>query len=213
MWNSAASVARPAHRESGRRKDPQQLAFRIRRASGADLDAAASTLVAAFDSYAWTRWSIPQDDYENRLAQLQRMYLGYALDEGIVLVDDEDRGVIALLPPDVSAPSADFQERVAELHGERLEAVAAVDIPPHPAGAWNLATVGVHPRSQGVGLGAALVHAGVSAAREVDPGAGVALETSDLRNVGLYERAGFTVTATTVIVDGPVVYSMQSVAP
>ncbi|OBF30135.1 GNAT family N-acetyltransferase [Mycobacterium sp. ACS4331] len=180
------------------------MTFRIRRATVSDLDGAVQTLVAAFDSYAWTRWSIPQDDYRNRLARLQRMYLGYAIDEGVVLVDDELRGVLALLPPDVSAP--DFGDQVAQLHGSRLEAIAAVDIPAHPDGAWNLATVGVHPGSQGHGLGAALVHA----ALEVDPAAGVALETSDERNVRLYERAGFAVTATTSIPDGPMVYSMYA---
>ena len=37
----------------------------------------------------------------------------------------------------------------------------------------------------------------------------VALETSDLRNVRLYERHGFVVTATTAIEGGPTVYSMR----
>ncbi len=176
----------------------------IRPATASDLDGAAATLAAAFDAYPWTRWSIPQDGYPDRLRQLQRLYLGYALDEGIVLVDDDLRAVIALLPPDAPEPAAGIQEQVAALHGERLSVLAAADIPAPPAGAWNLATVGVHPGSQGAGLGGATIEAGLAAVGDT----AVGLETSDERNVRLYERAGFAVTAITRIERGPVVYSM-----
>ncbi|MGE2737174.1 GNAT family N-acetyltransferase [Mycolicibacterium vaccae] len=176
----------------------------IRPAGAADLDPAAHVLAGAFDSYAWTRWTIPADDYAVRLRRLQRLYLGYALDEGIVLVEDALRGVIALLPPDAPAPPSDMQEQVAQLQGDRLEALAQVSVPPQPHGAWNLATLGVHPDAQGAGLGRAMIHAGLAAVGAK----AVALETSDPRNVALYERAGFTVTAVTEIEDGPVVFSM-----
>lgn len=184
------------------------MAFHIRPAAADDLDRAADVLAAAFDTYAWTRWTIPRDGYRDRLRELQRMYLGYALEVGVVLVDDGLRGVVALLPPQAPDPSPKFQERVAQLHGSRLAAVASAGIPPQPAVAWNLATVGVHPASQGLGLGAALVRAGLDAA-----GGPVALETSDDRNVRLYERLGFSVTATTVVADGPVVHSMCTPIP
>lgn len=39
--------------------------------------------------------------------------------------------------------------------------------------------------------------------------AAVALETSDERNVRLYQRLGFGIDATTDIPDGPVVFSMS----
>lgn len=188
------------------------LPSRIARAGAADLDAAAHTLAAAFESYAWTRWSIPADDYPVRLQRLQRLYLGHALEHGIVLVGgigagDVD-GVIAVLSPSAPAPSDALQAQVAELHGARLAVVAAADTPPLPDGVWNLATLGVHPEAQGHGLGAALIGAALA---EVDASrmtADTALETSDDRNVRLYERAGFTVTATTQIPDGPTVYTM-----
>ncbi|MGE2730138.1 GNAT family N-acetyltransferase [Mycolicibacterium vaccae] len=176
----------------------------IRPAGTADLDPAADVLAGAFDSYAWTRWTIPADDYAVRLRRLQRLYLGYALDEGIVLVEDALRGVIALLPPDASAPPADMQEQVAQLHSDRLEAVVQAPVPPQPPDTWNLATLGVHPDAQGAGLGSAMLHAGLAAVGAK----AVALETSDQRNVALYERAGFTVTAVTEIEGGPAVVSM-----
>ncbi|BBY62749.1 GNAT family N-acetyltransferase [Mycolicibacterium helvum] len=183
------------------------MAFDIRPAVAADLDDAARTLAAAFDAYAWTRWSIPEDGYADRLERLQRLYLGYALDQGVVLVSDNMHGVIALLPPAASPPTADFQEQVARLHGQRLAAVAQVETPTPPESAWSLATLGVHPRSQGEGLGSALVQTGLAVIDGLGASS-VALETSDERNVRLYERAGFTVTVTTAIEQGPVVYSM-----
>lgn len=183
------------------------MEFNISDATTVDLDQAARTLAAAFDTYAWTRWSIPEDGYRGRLEQLQRLYLGYALDEGVVLVSDQLRGVIALLAPTASPPTAEFQDQVARLHGGRLADVARVATPAPPESAWNLATLGVHPDDQGKGLGAALVAAGLAAIDGSDTG-NVALETSDERNVRLYERAGFAVTATTAIAEGPVVYSM-----
>jgi ribosomal protein S18 acetylase RimI-like enzyme len=176
------------------------------------LDAAAHILAAAFESYEWTRWSIPADDYAVRLERLQRLYLGHALEHGIVLVGalgaDDVNGVIAVLSPSAPAPSDEIQAQVAELHGARLAVIASADTPPFPDDVWNLATLGVHPEAQGHGLGAALIGAALA---EVDASrivADTALETSDDRNVRLYERAGFTLTATTRIQDGPTVYSM-----
>lgn len=188
------------------------LPSRIARAGAADLDDAAQTLAAAFESYAWTRWSIPADDYPVRLERLQRLYLGHALEHGIVLVGGIGAGnvdgVIAVLSPSAPAPSDELQAQAAELHGARLAVVAAAQTPPLPDGVWNLATLGLHPEAQGHGLGAALIGAALA---EVDASrvtADTALETSDDRNVRLYERAGFTVTATTQIQDGPTVYTM-----
>lgn len=181
----------------------------VRQASSADLEAAARVLAAAFDDYPWTRWAIPEDGYLGRLERLQHLYLGHALENGVVLVDDEVRAVAAFLPPDVPALSQERQKRVAELHGSRLSALAAVVLPEPPRRSWSLATLGVHPARQGAGLGSALITAGLALAdRDAAPG-GVALETSDERNVRLYRRSGFTVTAETPIADGPTVYSMS----
>ncbi|WP_439029541.1 GNAT family N-acetyltransferase [Gordonia terrae] len=181
----------------------------IDHATVADLDDAASTLTAAFDAYPWTRWSIPADGYRDRLQRLQRMYLGYAVDHGVVLVTQDLSGVIAMLPPDTPEPDEQFQAEVADLHGDRLAAVARAHTPAPPEGAWNLATLGVHPESQGNGIGSALVRAGLIVVDEKNPPrARVALETSDDRNVQIYQRAGFMVAATTPVDAGLVVHSM-----
>lgn len=179
----------------------------IRPANRSETAALAGVIAEAFDQYPWTRWSIPEEDYSRRLTELQALYLRYALDEGVVLVDEQLDGVIALLPPTAAPPSEEFQGRVAELHGARMADVASTSLPAAPSGYWILETLGVRPECQGAGLGRALVRAGLSAV-SASAGRGVALETSDERNVRLYERVGFTVCATTQADRGLVVYSM-----
>ncbi|MET0822442.1 MAG: GNAT family N-acetyltransferase [Aeromicrobium sp.] len=180
---------------------------RARPASQFDLDPAARVLAKAFARYAWTRWALPSEGYEQRLEEVQRLYLGHALEHGLVVVDEQVRAVAAFLPPHAPAPSEQVQRRVAELHGSRLEALMQVALPQAPVGSWTLETVGVDPAHQGAGLGTAVTSEGLAAIDE--RGEPVALETSDERNVRLYERLGFGVDATTTIPDGPVVYSMS----
>ncbi|WGW10612.1 GNAT family N-acetyltransferase [Saxibacter everestensis] len=98
---------------------------------------------------------------------------------------------------------------MAELHGSRLAALSGISLPAAPAGSWTLETVGVDEVHQGVGLGTAVTSEGLSMIdKRGDP---VALETSDERNVRLYQRLGFTTVATTAIPDGPIVFSMSRV--
>lgn len=179
----------------------------IRPATPGDIDIATGALSEAFHTYAWTRWSIPEQGYSRRLAELQGLYLRYALTEGVVLVDEQVDGVIALLPPTADSPSDEFQRRVALLHGARFPDLVRTVLPPAPQGYWTLATLGVRPACQGAGLGGSLVRAGLDVVAGSGH-AGIALETSDERNVRLYERAGFVVVATTLIDGGPVVHSM-----
>ncbi|WP_309080698.1 GNAT family N-acetyltransferase [Zhihengliuella sp.] len=178
----------------------------IRPARGEELDAAARTLAAAFEDYAWTRSAIPEEGYAQRLEELQRLYLGHALQNGLVLVDEGITAVAAFLPPDAAEPEPSVHERIAELHGDRLTGLMGLSLPDVPDGAWTLETVGVDPSRQGTGLGTALTAAGLAVIDE--RGAQVALQTSDGRNVRLYERLGFAVVETTQVPGGPVVYSM-----
>ncbi len=179
----------------------------VRQATGADLGAAARILARAFELYPWTRWSIPEDSYEQRLERLQYLYLGHALAHGLVLVDAQLRSVAAFLPPDAPEPGPDMQNEVLELLGSRMTALAGLSLPQPTAPTWNLATVGVDPAHQGRGLGTAVTSAGLT---RIDREARtVVLETSDERNVRLYGRLGFLVTDTTMIPEGPTVYSMS----
>ncbi|PPF87257.1 N-acetyltransferase [Pseudoclavibacter sp. RFBJ3] len=180
----------------------------IRNATHSDLSQAAATLAAAFDSYPWTRWSIPSDDYSARLKQLQAIYLTHALQHGAVVVSDDLAGVAALLPPGVPEPAESLQVEITELMGDRLDPVFGVELPPRLEKSWDLATIGVRPEQAGQGLGSRLLE---ECLRQVatSPSPRISLETSAERNVSLYRRHGFEVSHETQIADGPFVYTMS----
>lgn len=187
------------------------MSHRIRPATSSDLDSAALVLTAAFDTYPWTRWTLPDDGYAERLEEVQRLYLAHALDHGIVLVDEQVRAVAAFLPPGAPTPTEEIQHRVVELHGSRLAALSGLSLPDALAGCWTLETVGVDPAHQGTGLGTAVTSKGLAMIDQ--RGGPVALETSDERNVRFYQRLGFIAAATTTIPGGPIVYSMNRAGP
>lgn len=164
-------------------------------------------LTEAFADYSWTRWAIPSDGYLWRLRESQRLYLSYALDAGVVLVDHDVSGVIALLPHTAEFPDS-LQPRIVELFRDRLEAAAKAGLPAPPAGYWTLETLGVRPSDQGAGLGTRLVRAGLDLSDKAGA-PGVALSTSSDSNVRLYERSGFAVSETTHINEVLVVHSMS----
>ena len=71
---------------------------------------------------------------------------------------------------------------------------------------WYLAVVGVRPEQRGQRLGSALLEAGLQ--RADTDGMPCYLESSNPRNVPLYERHGFEVTAERWLPDGPMMTFM-----
>lgn len=177
----------------------------VRRLADDELDRAAALLARAFHDYPWTRWSLPADGYDERLGEIQRLYLGYAAEHGLVLTDDDLRGVVAFLPRTAPLPAPTMLERVTELHGDRFADVGSLPLPPVPPGWWTLETLGVAPEHRGRGLGLALVRAGLERVGDV----GVALLTSNEENVRLYARAGFAVVSTVHAPGGPPVHVLH----
>lgn len=177
----------------------------VRRAHAANLDAAAETLAAAFEQYPWTRYVLPEADYPVRLRELQRLYLGYAHEHGIVAVTESCDGVIAILPLDAPDPEPEMVERILALHEDRIDRLGQSEA---PADAWRLETLGVRPESQGGGRASALLDFALSeiAARG---GTEVVLDTSDARNVRLYERHGFTITSHSEPLGRPPLWAMS----
>ncbi|MFC0673478.1 GNAT family N-acetyltransferase [Brachybacterium hainanense] len=182
--------------------------MQLRRATVPDLDPAARVLAAAFHDYPWTRHVIPQDEYPERLRELQLLYLRHAHRHGIVVLEASG-GVAALLPPGTPDPDEEVLARIVALHGNRIDRLlSGADAPATTApSAWTLETLGVRPEAQGRGIGSALLdHALEEAARA---GAReIALETSDARNVRFYERHGFTVLDETIPPTAPPVWRM-----
>ena len=171
-----------------------------------DLAPGAETLAAAFREYPWTRHVIPDDDFDARLRELQHLYLGYAHEQGFVAVTPHRDGVLALVRPGADAPAPSLISRVVELHGDRVD---RLDTAESPAGAWRLETLGVHPRSQGRGIASELLRFALAEVARRGGGA-VALDTSDVRNVRLYERHGFRTTAHEPADGSPPVWRMTA---
>ncbi|MFD1860107.1 GNAT family N-acetyltransferase [Aeromicrobium camelliae] len=186
----------------------------VREADANDLAAAARTLAAAFDGYAWTDWILPPENRAERLREVQYLYLAHlAMPQGLIMVTDDLAAVAAFVPPLGAELPEDAERRVVDLHGDRIARLASVDLPaPADPGSWTLATVGVRPDQQGRGLGSAVLRAALDHLDE-RVGASVHLETSDPRNVTLYERHGFVTSAVTEIHDGPTVWSMARPRP
>ncbi|MCP2262017.1 Acetyltransferase (GNAT) family protein [Streptoalloteichus tenebrarius] len=173
----------------------------VRRATADDLPAIADTLADAFDGYNWTAWTVAADDHRRRVRAIQLLYVEkLGLPFGRVWVAQGGSAVSVWMPPDAEVPEhvwAELAPRIEELQGDRASHAAAADVlcepykPSEPH--WWLATVGVRSELQGRGLGAAVLRAGLV---EVDrSGSPAFLETSDERNVRLYRRLGFEVTA------------------
>ena len=186
-----------------------ETAATVRTATEADLAPLSEVLGRAFADYAWTRWALPEEGYSERLVEVQALYLRHALRHGVVLTDAGLRGVVALLPVDAPEPDAATVRRVVELHGERAGRLAVETPRAGEPGDWRVETIAVDPAAQGGGVGAALLRAAADAVAGRDAAAGLALETSDPRNVRFYERWGFRVTAEARVAGGPRVWAMR----
>ncbi|KPC68843.1 puromycin N-acetyltransferase [Streptomyces sp. NRRL F-6602] len=185
----------------------QRPTAEVRPAEPADLPVALRTLTRAFADYAFTRHVVAADDHEERVRRFQELFLTrVGMAYGRVWVADGGLGVAVWTTPEKD-PSPVFAEAgplLAELAGDRAAAFESAERalepyrPKEPA--WFLGTVGVDPDAQGRGLGSAVIRAGLAAADEA--GQPAFLETSAERNVALYERLGFSVTATVDLPDG-----------
>jgi hypothetical protein len=150
----------------------------VRRAVLADADAIAHVLAAAFDDYAWTRWTVEATDHAARVAALQRLaFTELVLPFGEAWVATADAAIVSAalwMRPDAPVPDdvwGGLERRHAELEGDRHAASVSAVMKP-------------------------------VLERVVDQGATARLETCGEANVAFYRRLGFRVTDTVTIPDG-----------
>lgn len=201
--------------DGDRRSTPTEA---VRLATIADRHAVATTLIAAFAEDPVLSWAMP--DRARRL----RYGAHFFSELGRRLIPDALTWTTAGGAAVWAAPGH-WRESPADL--ARLGARCLPGLWPHPirttiglAGAEKahprerhvyLATVGVQPDAQGRGLGTRLLVPGLE---EADArGLPCYLESSNERNVPLYERHGFTVTAERRLPKGPLVWLMWRPAP
>ncbi|TQN30976.1 acetyltransferase (GNAT) family protein [Haloactinospora alba] len=189
----------------------------VRQPEQADVPSAVRTLRRAFADYPFTRHTIDADDHERRLERFHELFLTrIGMEHGSVRVAGpvgDVRAVAVWTTPrtDAGHVFTELAPRFAELAGNRAQCYeeAEAAMAPHrpTAPAWFLGAVGVDPGHQGRGLGGAVVRPGITAAEQ--EGAVAFLETSEERNVGFYQRLGFTVEAEFPLPhDGPWTWSM-----
>ncbi|MFI1869756.1 GNAT family N-acetyltransferase [Streptomyces jumonjinensis] len=188
---------------------------RVRPATPDDIPTAVRTLGRAFSDYPYTRHVVAADDHAERVRRFQELFLTrVGMVYGRVWVGDGGLAVAAWTTPDQD-PTPGLTEvapSIGELAGDRAEAFEATEKlvepyrPTEPV--WYLATVGVDPDAQGRGLGSAVLRPGIEAAARA--GYPIHLETATERNVSLYERLGFKVTAEVTVPDGgPHIWCMR----
>jgi len=177
-----------------------------------DEEGTLATITAAFIADPVMRWLYPgAQDYLKSFPTFVQMFVGQAFQTNTAYRTADHHGAALWLPPDVrpdeEAVGAFFQASVAE---ERQTAVFSIleqlgnyhPTAPH----WYLPLLGVDPTHQGRGYGSALLAQSLQACDET--GLPAYLESSNERNVPLYERFGFEVQAIIQSGDSPRVWPM-----
>lgn len=167
----------------------------IRSAGAEDRDAVIGTIAAAFITDPVGRYAAPEPAQHLAIApDFVEGLAGPAFEHGSAYVAAGFAGAALWLPPGVHADPTPLMagmativppDRLPDL-GATLEAMAESH-PEEPH--WYLPIIGVDPFSQGRGIGAALMK---HALDRVDRDGVLAyLESSNPRNISLYERFGF----------------------
>lgn len=157
--------------------------------------AAISVITLAFADDPLTRWAIPNaDDYLAGMPAFVNAFGGNGLAHGTTDLVNGGHGAAMWLPPgvepDVERMGSLMQQFVTGQTLENLQGVFEQMAQYHPEGAhWYLPLIGVDPAHQRLGLGAALLR---HALERCDADGAIAyLESSNPRNIPLYERHGF----------------------
>jgi ribosomal protein S18 acetylase RimI-like enzyme len=157
--------------------------------------AAISAIALAFTEDPLARWALPNPaDYLEGMTAFIDAFGGNGLAHGGTYIVAGGRGAAMWLPPGV-APD---EERMGSLMERYVKGQTLADLQGvfeqmaryHPEGPhWFLPLIGVDPAHQGSGLGSALMR---HALTRCDADRAIAyLESSNPRNIPLYERHGF----------------------
>lgn len=169
----------------------------IKSATASDEHQTVDVVVRAFNEDPATRWIFPDPDvYESSFPELVRSFAGRAFEENSAYFVEGFFGAALWLPPgihpDEPAVIALLNRTVPESNQQDVFAVFEQMGNFHPNEPhWYLPLIGVDPDHQGKGYGSALMeHALIPCDRENKL---AYLESSNARNVPLYERYGFEV--------------------
>ncbi len=169
----------------------------IKTAAASDEASVIGVLTLAFSSDPMARWSMPDPDlFLSNFPQFAKAFGGNAFANGTAYFADGYTGAALWLPPGTSPDEETMVGLVEKTTPDAIKEDAygvfeqmAKYHPTEPH--WYLPLIGVDPCRQGNGVGSALMkHALVACDRD---GTIAYLESSNPRNVPLYERHGFEV--------------------
>ncbi len=180
-----------------------------------DRDMALDTLVLGFANDPLTRWICPAAHSYMEIRKAYNAFAGRAIDHGSAFASEGFGGVTMWLPPGVEPDSDTLASEFQRLCNEEIleevfavfEAMAAYH-PEEPC--WYLPMIGVDPAYQGQGIGAALMKHALKIIDE--QGATAYLESSNPRNISLYQRHGFEIMGQIQVGRSPVIAPMLRVA-
>lgn len=169
----------------------------VKIAQASDESGAIEALTLAFSADPMTRWSLPDPaKYLAAFPSIARAFGGSAFQKGTAYIADGFAGVALWLPPGVGSDEESlmrlFDENVGDDVKEDLPGIFEQMQKFHPTDQhWYLPMIGVDPAYQGAGVGTALM---TEALKAVDHDGLIAyLESSNPKNISLYERHGFEV--------------------
>jgi ribosomal protein S18 acetylase RimI-like enzyme len=173
---------------------------------------AIAAVVAAFITDPLARFAYPSPhDYLRVMPVATREFAGRSFEHGTADVSADWCGTALWLPPGVHANGAAleriFRDTATPKHLNDLLATFEKMEQWHPEEPhWYLPMIGVEPNAQCKGLGAELMRHAV--ARCDHEGALAYLESSNPRNISLYQRHGFDAMGEIQVGAGPVVTPM-----
>ncbi|MBC2778664.1 GNAT family N-acetyltransferase [Parasphingopyxis marina] len=169
----------------------------IRPASPEERARAIDTIVLGFAADPLCRWIWPEGQtYLSAMAKLTEAFGGKAFDEATAYITPDFEAAALWLPPGVEPDAETMGALVAEtVAPERLEEIGtfmAMQDDYHPEGEhWYLPLIAADPAHLGKGLGGALMKHALAVCDET--GTTAYLESSNPRNISLYQRHGFEI--------------------
>jgi len=184
----------------------------IRVGAPADEAAAVAVVVLAFVDDPLARWSWPDPaQYLAHFPAFVRAFGGKAFTHGSAFLAERNAGAALWLPPGVDPDGEAMMALLERTTPPALQGDIAALLEQmeryHPSEPhWYLPLIGVDPARQGRGVGAALMrHALAACDRE---GLAAYLESTNPKNVPLYERHGFELLGTIESVSSPPLFPM-----
>lgn len=169
----------------------------IKTALTSDQANAIGVLTLAFSTDPMARWSLPGPaKYLATFPLITKAFGGSAFGKGTAYIANDLAGAALWLPPGARSDEESlkrlFDENTDDDIKEDMQSIFEQMEKFHPTEPhWYLPMIGVDPQSQGTGVGSALM---TEALKTVDREGLIAyLESSNPRNISLYERHGFEV--------------------